>query len=315
MRQLHFPKTAIGSLAIAVVIFSVIQSGLAQQTSGQNAMQEAQTYFNQQDWSNAEKAFMKITKSQPQNGRAWMFLGTSLHNQEKFSEAITAFGKADSLGFALPSVRFNIARSNARLGKTDECFAWLDKATQAGFGQIQLLQTDKDIEHLREDARFAEIVQKADQNARPCEYNPDCRIFDFWIGEWEVFTPNGQKAGENIIEKTTNGCMLLENWTGAGGSTGKSMNYFDAATKKWKQLWVSGIGGVMSYEGMFSDGALRFEGYQIQANGQKSLFKMTFTPQENGDVRQYIEQSLDGGKTYQVWFDGMYKKKQADGKN
>ncbi len=65
----------------------------------------------------------------------------------------------------------------------------------------------------------------------------------------------------------------------------------------------------MSYTGAFSDGAMRFEGIQIQATGQQSLFKKVFTPQENGSVRQYFEQSLDDGKTWQVWFDGMFKKK------
>mgnify|MGYP002624085850 CR=1 FL=1 len=301
-------KQAIRFAVIAIAVGLAGQS-VAQQQAMQNEMQAAQKYFADQDWSNAAKAYKKIIDQQPENGQAWMFYGASLHNLEKFADAIPAFEKADVLGFASARARFNLARALARLGKNDDSFQWLEKATGAGFSQVQLLKTDADLASLRSDARFATIVEKADRNARPCEYNPDCRAFDFWIGEWEVFMPNGQKAGENRIEKTVNGCVLLENWTSDNGGTGKSMNYYDAAAKKWKQLWVDGGGGHMAYEGVFKDGALHFEGYQIQANGNKSLFKMIFTPQENGDVRQYIEQSLDGGKTYQVWFDGMYKKK------
>ncbi|MFQ5628224.1 MAG: type IV pilus biogenesis/stability protein PilW [bacterium] len=307
MKKFNFNSHSLAILTVAALLFCCTQSGQAQS----QAMQEAQKYFNAQDWPQAEQAFKAITESQPENGRAWLFLGAALHNQEKFHDAIAAYAKADALGFSQPRARYNLACSQARLGEIDASFAWLEKAMQAGFSQVNTLKTDKDLQALRTDTRFAEIVQKADQNARPCEYNPDCRAFDFWIGEWEVFMPGGQKAGENIIKKTLNGCMLMENWTGIGGSIGKSMNYFDPATKKWKQLWVDGAGGHMSYGGVFTDGALKFEGYQIQGNGRKGLFKMAFTPQENGDVRQYIEQSLDGGKTYNVWFDGMYKKKKA----
>ncbi len=33
---------------------------------------------------------------------------------------------------------------------------------------------------------------------------------------------------------------------------------------------------------------------------------MTFTPQEDGSVRQFLEESSDGGETFSVWFDGRY---------
>jgi hypothetical protein len=38
--------------------------------------------------------------------------------------------------------------------------------------------------------------------------------FDFWIGHWDVFLPNGNKAGENRIEAIEGGCALLEQWSG-----------------------------------------------------------------------------------------------------
>lgn len=292
-------------ILIAALMFA--GGGLAQQAD----MQRAQKLFAQKDWPSAAKAFQEIVASQPKNSRAWMFLGAALHQQKKFDQAISAFEKADALGFASGRARFNIARALARMNKTDDSLNWLEKATEAGFSQMQALESEPDLASLRSHARFSEIKTKTDRNARPCEYNPDCRAFDFWIGEWEVFNPNGQNVGENVIEKNLNGCLLLENWTSAGGGAGKSMNYYDVATQKWKQLWVDGTGGHMVYEGIFKEGALHFEGYQIKADGSKSLFKMIFTPQENGDVRQYIEQSMDGGKTYQTWFDGMYKKKSA----
>ena len=40
--------------------------------------------------------------------------------------------------------------------------------------------------------------------------------------------------------------------------------------------------------------------------GEKRPFRMTFTPRDDGSVRQFLEESTDGGKTWSVWFDGRY---------
>ena len=37
--------------------------------------------------------------------------------------------------------------------------------------------------------------------------------FDFWIGSWETFTPEGKLAGTNEIDKIQDQCILRENWT------------------------------------------------------------------------------------------------------
>jgi hypothetical protein len=57
-------------------------------------------------------------------------------------------------------------------------------------------------------------------------HDPSARQFDFWIGRWQV-SQAGKPAGNNHIEKILDGCALLENWTGAQGGTGKSLNFFD----------------------------------------------------------------------------------------
>jgi len=43
---------------------------------------------------------------------------------------------------------------------------------------------------------------------------------------------------------------------------------------------------------------------------RKTLGRMTFFPQD-GTVRQLWEQSVDGGKTWSVAFDGLYTRKAA----
>ena len=53
------------------------------------------------------------------------------------------------------------------------------------------------------------------QPKSPCATEPVYRQFDFWIGEWEVYGKDGQKAGDSKIELILDSCIVLENWTSA----------------------------------------------------------------------------------------------------
>ena len=76
----------------------------------------------------------------------------------------------------------------------------------------------------------------------PCS-QPAYRQFDFWIGEWEAFGLNGQKAGDSKISLILDSCIILEEWTSASISqgiryAGKSFNTWNAANKQWQQIRV-----------------------------------------------------------------------------
>ncbi|MEQ1516386.1 MAG: hypothetical protein ABL931_07860, partial [Usitatibacteraceae bacterium] len=47
--------------------------------------------------------------------------------------------------------------------------------------------------------------------AKPC-LSIENRQFDFWIGDWDVTTPDGKLAGTNLIKPILAGCVLHENW-------------------------------------------------------------------------------------------------------
>ena len=123
------------------------------------------------------------------------------------------------------------------------------------------------------------------------------RQFDFWIGTWDVYNPQDVKVGENVIRKLDNGALLLENWTSTQGTTGHSMNFYDPARSKWRQIWVDDQGTVIDQEGAFRDGVMHFEGEHIYPDKEKAsrkeLIRMSFTPLADGQVRQFIEQSKD----------------------
>ena len=88
----------------------------------------------------------------------------------------------------------------------------------------------------------------AAQEPPSCD-QPEHRQLDFWLGAWEVMTPDGQLAGHNTIEKILNGCALEEPWRGAKGSIGNSLNMYFTRDGQWHQSWVDGAGGRLDLAG------------------------------------------------------------------
>jgi hypothetical protein len=143
----------------------------------------------------------------------------------------------------------------------------------------------------------------------PCSA-PEHRQFDFWVGEWNVTTPDGKPAGTNRIEKIAGSCALLENWTGAGGGSGKSINFWSPEDGKWHQTWAGSFGSFLFLSGAFADGAMRMEGMSKDAKGKATLERITWTPLAEGRLRQHWQQSADGGKTWTDAFVGLYSRKE-----
>ncbi|MGH7561965.1 MAG: hypothetical protein ACRENB_13225 [Gemmatimonadales bacterium] len=132
------------------------------------------------------------------------------------------------------------------------------------------------------------------------------RAFDFWIGEWGV-TVSGRPAGRNVITLEEKGCLIHEHWTGARGGTGQSFNFYDRQDGKWHQVWVSSTGAVLRLSGGREGDEMRLAGETTTAVGI-TRHRLTFTKNADGTVRQFWESSSDGGKTWAVAFDGLYRK-------
>ncbi len=287
-----------------IVLLLAGDRAFSQAQAASPAMQEANALFQTQKWEEASRAYEAITREQPSNALAWSRLGMSLHSTGKFDRAIAAFHKAVAIGNN-PFVMYNLACSYARQGDKEKSFEWLDKSVNAGFPQVTRLDNDTDLAALRSDARFEEVKKIAIRNATPCLALPEHKQFDFWVGEWDVMIQD-RVVGTNTVERVVSGCIILENWAATQGGTGKSFNYYDPNTGKWHQDWVGSGGGVLHLSGEYKDGAMRYEGATIARNGSKTLERLTFFNLGPDRVRQFWEQSTDGGKTWSVAFDGMY---------
>jgi hypothetical protein len=139
---------------------------------------------------------------------------------------------------------------------------------------------------------------------------PDYRLFDFWVGSWDV-TSGGQPVGTSLITLEEDGCVIHEHWTGAKGGTGQSFNYFDRVDKQWHQMWVSNSGNVLDLAGTFADGTLTYRGERKQPDGTTLRHRLSFRANPDGTVRQLWETSSDAGSTWSTAFDGLYRKKRG----
>jgi hypothetical protein len=138
---------------------------------------------------------------------------------------------------------------------------------------------------------------------------PEYRQFDFWLGEWEVTTPDSKVAGRNQITRIAGGCALHENWAGRGGFTGQSLNGWNKLTRQWQQTWLDSSGGRLDLTGSLQGASMVLEGREAPEGNKPALqHRVTWTPQPDGSVRQHWESSDDGGRTWHTTFDGRYRK-------
>lgn len=144
----------------------------------------------------------------------------------------------------------------------------------------------------------------------PCS-DTEYHQFDFWVGDWEVFNPDGKKVGENRIERKLGTCMLMENWVGQGPSRGHSFNVYNQSEQRWEQYWVDNTGGVIHFLGDWDAGAgqMKFQAEGKARDGMSVQYRLDFTPQKNGDVRQLWTARKKGAAEWDTLFDGLYRKK------
>lgn len=133
---------------------------------------------------------------------------------------------------------------------------------------------------------------------------------DFWLGEWDVYTPKGQLAGNSRIEHMLGDCVVFENWEGTGGSKGHSFNLYNFRSGEWEQTWVDNGGGVIYFHGKWDPEAshLDYRANSTGSDGSPILYRMVFTPQVDGSVHQVWDASRDDGATWGNFFDGIYKR-------
>ena len=298
---------------LACLFLAVALSTSAQQDLSADVLsKEATIAYEAKNWERVAKLYEELSKDMTTPPpRVWLRLGAALRSLGRYEEALAAFEKAGQSGAGLFG-EYGKAAVYVALNQPEKAFASLDKAVQQGYADPDALTSDPDLSVLRNDPRFARIIEQAKKNQRPCAYTPENRQFDFWLGEWNVSTTQGAvPSGNSKIELILEECVVQENWKSLNSPyAGKSYNIYNASLKRWEQYWVDNVGGNIFFYGGLKDGVMDYWTDDLpQPDGTKLKRHLQFFKLGPDSVRQFSQGSSDGGRSWQVEYDFTYIRK------
>lgn len=285
------------------------------QNISNNNFQTADSLFFAQNYSEAYMMYKKLLDDTSQNGIEWNRLAFSGYNVGDYDNALKGYAKALSLNPSAPlkaSVYSRMAMIYAVKKENQKAITAIDSAYNNGYVNLKEMDSLKAFSNIRNDAAFINIRNNMYNALYPCMSNAHAREFDFWAGEWNVYaTGTTQLVGHSLVQIISGGCALLENWD-SQLSSGKSINFIDPNTNKWKQSWAgSYANGVQEFtNGEYKDSAMHFDFEGKNAQGNKTIGRFIFYNLGPDKVRQFSESSTDGGKTWTTNYDFTYIRKQ-----
>lgn len=298
-------------LFVVAVLFSL----KAYSQSFENAsLQTADSFYFAGDWNHAEKLYKQLLKDTSTNSVAWQRLGFTCYNLGKTNEALINYEKAEKNNpppALQPNLYSRIAKAYGVKNNSAKALEYLNKAFTAGYVNLKEMDTAREFKALKNDTSFKALQARTYNILYPCHADAHARQFDFWAGEWDVYaTGTKSLVGHSLVQIISEGCALLENWD-SPNSNGKSINFIDPNTNKWKQSWVgSYANGVQEFvNGEYKDSAMRFEYVTKNAQGNKITGRFIFYNQGANQVRQFNESSNDDGKTWTTNYDFTYIRK------
>ncbi|GEM_PF-5302847 len=126
----------------------------------QNAIKQAilkrraEVYFNSHEWKAAAAAYQAIYEANPQDAQAAHRLSYSLIGLGELDRAQSIIEKQIQNGEDPAVGHYNLACIQAKRGDADQAFKELNQAVTYGFDQLDLVNSDTDLDPLRDDDRF-----------------------------------------------------------------------------------------------------------------------------------------------------------------
>ena len=275
----------------------------------------ADSFFLARNWKQAKQIYEAVLNDTTKNSLAWNRLGFSNYNLKLYDAALKCFQKsiAQNPQPVLRGIVYSrIARIYAVKNDKLNTFSALDSAVVYSYTNVAEMDTLTEYNNFRNEKYFKHLREQVYINGNPCMTDAHAREFDFWVGEWDVHpTGTNQVTGaRSLIQIISGGCAILENWE-SPASNGKSINFIDPVTNKWKQSWAGNYAnGIQEFvNGEYKDGAMRFTFETTNAQGNKIIGRFVFFNEGPNQVRQFNETSADGGKTWTTSYDLTYVRK------
>jgi hypothetical protein len=254
--------------------------------------------FDRQDWSASVELYRAAIAAGFEHPLVHMRLGYALHVLGRLDEALPHHVRAASA--IIPEIRidglYNAACASALTGNTEQALEYLAKAIDAGFKDTPQVARDSDLNSLREDERFKKLVAGIGRTPRLHEQ------MDFFLGTWTQTDESGQVVDMLTCSRPLAGShAILTTSTNFGGGQLAGVLTPDFDTRQWKWTAADGHGTLRQLVGeRQDDGSIVFTGTDSSPVGlpHNAILRLTYTPTNDGRVKEKAESSTDGGATW-----------------
>ena len=199
----NLPKlfSLIAVFASCLILFGA-QTTIAQKTQTESFIEtllQAEAKMQAKQWTEAAALWEQVVKANPVYGRFWEQMGTAYYNAKNYRKAIPAYEKQFELGHGQPAyAAYNIACNYALAGEKEQAIKWLEKALALKFPDLPHAQTDMDLESIRSDPRYRNMVGLIDTSkmSRNEGWRTDLRFLAREIKRrgWNLFPRIGTEA-------------------------------------------------------------------------------------------------------------------------
>ncbi len=154
-------------------------------------LREAINASESEDFEKALGLLEELVKQAPNNPDVQFFLGFNLHSMGRIDESIK-YHKLAINSRHKPTALYNLACAYSLKNEQDKAFDYLKQAIDAGFRTMERMDNDTDLENIRSDDRFKEMVALIKNDGKA----PKQMKAEDLYGEWKVIS--GTQSGDRI---------------------------------------------------------------------------------------------------------------------
>lgn len=182
---------------LSILLLAAAGTGQALvQEPGPSSVVAAQRLLRQDRWEEAAEKLQSALESDDSNALAWYLLGRAVARGPNWEEALEYYRAAAEFEPFAARAHYAAARLCATHDLTEDAFAHLELAFEAGFAAHDTLRDDPDLGSLRADDRFQVLLSSLPSSSELFEERP--RILHTFYGEapGDVFGWIGRNMGD-----------------------------------------------------------------------------------------------------------------------
>ncbi len=268
------------------------------------SLEEADAYFEAENWPGAALAYESVTQANPRNTHAWQRWADALVRMECYREAIPIYERVAGGMTHRDDAHWAIARAAARINEPDRALMAIEALLNANALTLEQFDNTPELDPLRDRPAFQKCRERLVERARQIEQTPLARQLDFWIGDWDIFDPQNGLIGTVSVTAQENGRIIHEHFqSNQFGQSARSTSYVDFRNDAWKMLWLD-VSTQVELQGQFDGLAMRWRGEVYHDDGTTIRTIRTLKPLDDGLILHTIDHyqpSQDAWEQYLTW--------------